>query len=431
MSGSFKPAVRAGVGLLIGIAGPTGAGKTLSALRVARGLADGDDSRMAFIDTEAGRALHYAPRAGEPTGPFTFGFAHADMQPPFSPEAYLAKIEEAEKAGFAVIVIDSFSHEWAGDGGLQDIHDHEVDAAVERARRRASESNWRFDEDRERDKANVGAWRGPKMRHKRMMSRLLQCRAHLVICMRAEDKLRMVQKEEEGRNGRTFTKTEITPAEKLPPHERWAPICEKRVPYELITSLVLTPDAPGVPLPLKLQEQHKPYVPLDKPLDESVGRALAAWARGDIKTSGASSLTTAEKPPAARQQQDGGARPAAPPSDTFPGDLIAYGRVKFDPARPCPLDAPCAIDEMEAGEQTAFAKALGDLMKATNDAATRAAWIEQNQRDFLRLKALRPNLAGRLEELRNELPASPGERDGAPLEGAGASSGAPSQREAR
>ncbi len=173
-------------------------------------------------------------------------------------------------------------------------------------------------------------------------------------------------------------------------------------------------------LPLTVTRgQRKPYTV--KPLKRESAN----------QTSGASSLTTAEKPPAGRQQQDGGARPAAPPSDTFPGDFIAYGGAKFDPARPCPLDPPCAIEDMEAGEQTAFATALAALMKAAAHGDTRRAWFNQHQPEILQLKARRPNLVRRLEELRDELPASPGERDGAPLEGAGASSGAPSQREAR
>ena len=220
---SFTRAERAGVGLLIGVAGATGSGKTFSALRVARGLAGGDDSKIAFLDTERGRALHYAPSPGEAPGPATFGFSHAALEAPFTPERYAALIDEADRAGFSVIVIDSFSHVWAGEGGLQDQHDAEVEAAVERARKRHSENSSRypFDADREADKASVGAWKAPKLAHKRLVSRLLQCRAHLVICLRAEDKMRMETTTEEGRNGRSYTKTTITPADKLPPSERW------------------------------------------------------------------------------------------------------------------------------------------------------------------------------------------------------------------
>src|SRR3989304_533235 len=87
-----------------GTAGSGGSGKTYSALRLARGLA-GDRGRVALIDTEAGRALHYAER---------FDFDHCDLKPPFAPSAYADAIAAAEGAGDPGIVGDSLSHEWAG-----------------------------------------------------------------------------------------------------------------------------------------------------------------------------------------------------------------------------------------------------------------------------------------------------------------------------
>ncbi len=280
MSFAFLPAVRDRVGLLIGLAGSTGSGKTLSALKVARGLAGGDDSRIAFIDTEGGRGKHYTPAPGEAPGGNRFGFAHGDLRAPFTPEAYIEAIAAADKAGFEVIVIDSFSHVWDGDGGLQDMQAEIVEGMVTKSREVADEKGWRFDEIAARDKASIGAWKGPKGRHKRTVSRLLQCRAHLVICMRAEEKMRMETVEEEGRNGKTFKKTVIIAAKDLPVTERWVPIVERRFPYELTTSFILTPTAPGLPIPIKLQEQHRAAVPLDRPLSEETGRALAEWARG-------------------------------------------------------------------------------------------------------------------------------------------------------
>ena len=111
----------------------------------------------------------------------------------------------------------------------------------------------------------------PKLRHRRLVSRLLQCRAHLVICLRADEKLKMEKVD---------GKMVIIQPKDLPVEERWVPIVEKRFPYELTTSLLLTPARPGVPIPIKLQAQHRAAVPLDRPLSEDTGRALAAWARG-------------------------------------------------------------------------------------------------------------------------------------------------------
>ncbi len=274
MSFTFTPAVRDRVGILIGLVSASGGGKTLSALKLARGLA-GDDSKIAFIDTEAGRGKHYAPAPGEKPSEDRFAFAHGDLRPPFTPEAYMDAIFAADKEGFEVIVLDSFSHCWDGEGGLQDMHTDAVEVAVERARKYPD-----FDEYKVRERASMGAWKEPKMRHRRLVSRLLQCRAHLIICMRADEKIKMEQIEEEGRNGQKYKKTIITQPKDLPIEERWVPIVEKRFPYELTISLLLTPVKPGVPIPLKLQSQHRPCVPLDKQLSEDTGRQLAEWARG-------------------------------------------------------------------------------------------------------------------------------------------------------
>lgn len=276
MTFQFAPARREQVSLLIMIAGASGSGKTFSALKLARGLADGDDNAIAVIDTEAGRAKHYAVTPGEKPSDKRFGFQHGDLQPPFTPEAYLEAIEAADRAGFKVIVIDSGSHEWEGEGGLHDEHLSAVEAAVAKSRAVAEEKGWRFDEAQAADRASIGAWKEPKRRHKRFVSRLLQCRAHLILCLRADEKMKIEKiKDERGRE-----KTVIVQAKDMPPQQRWAPICEKRLPYEMTLSFVLTPERPGFPVPIKLQDQHRDAIPLDKPLSEASGRALAEWARG-------------------------------------------------------------------------------------------------------------------------------------------------------
>ncbi len=276
----FAPAVRSRVSLIIALAGASGGGKTLSALKLARGLADGDDSKIAYIDTEAGRALHYAVAPGEQPGPDRFAFQHGDLKPPFTPEAYADAIKAADESGrFDVIVVDSCSHEYEGEGGLHDMHDLLVNEAVEKARA-SHKSNYAFDEARTRDRASVGAWNEPKARHKRFVSRLLQCRAHLILCLRADEKIRIEKVTETGSNGREYTKTVIIQPKDMPANERWVPICEKRFMYEMTISCVLTPQSPGLPIPIKLQAQHRSAVSLDKPISEETGRALALWAKG-------------------------------------------------------------------------------------------------------------------------------------------------------
>lgn len=276
MTFNFAPAVRESASLLIMIAGASGSGKTLSALKLARGLAGGDDGAIAVVDTEAGRAKHYAVTPGEKQNDRRFAFHHGDLRPPFTPEAYMDAITAADAAGFKVIMVDSGSHEWEGEGGLHDEQQEAVEIAVAKSRTLAEEKGWRFDEAQAADRASIGAWKEPKRRHKRFVSRLLQCRAHLIICLRADEKMRIEKiKDDRGRE-----KTVIVQPKDMAPKDRWAPICEKRLPYEMTLSFILTPDRPGFPIPIKLQEQHRSAIPLDAPLSEESGRLLSEWAAG-------------------------------------------------------------------------------------------------------------------------------------------------------
>lgn len=257
---SFRPATRANVGILVGLSGPSGGGKTMSAMRMAQGIV-GRDGRFAVIDTEKGRALHYAPQAGqEPDFLSTFRFDHAEMDAPFRPEAYAQAIQTADAAGYKVIVVDSMSHEWAGDGGILDWQETELD--------RMAGDDWK-----KREACKMAAWIKPKMAHKQMMQKLLQVRANLILCFRAEPKIEMLRE-----NGKTV----IVPKQSLTGLEGYIPVCEKSLPFELTASFLVTPDAPGMPKPIKLQEQHKPLFPLNQPINEESGRRIAEWASGSI-----------------------------------------------------------------------------------------------------------------------------------------------------
>lgn len=242
MSGyTFRPAIREQVGLLIGLAGPSGSGKTFSAFRLASGIV-GQNKKFAVIDTEARRSLHYADM---------FRFDMCELHPPFRPSNYSDAILAADKAGYEVIIVDSMSHEWAGEGGILDWSDEEL--------ARMAGDDWK-----KRESCKMASWIKPKMEHKKMIQRLLQVKATLILCFRAEEKVKM----EKDNN-----KTVIVPI-------GWQPICEKNLPYELTVSFLLTPDKPGMPQPLKLQEQHKSLFPLNKPINEESGKMVAEWARG-------------------------------------------------------------------------------------------------------------------------------------------------------
>jgi AAA domain len=254
MTFQFKPAIREQVGLLIGLAGGTGSGKTFSALRLAQGIAGAKP--FAMIDTEARRALHYADQ---------FKFDHAELASPFTPRAYAEAIMAADEAKYPVIVVDSCTHEWAGEGGVLEMHEAELDrmAGDEKAT-----DYWK-----KREACKMAAWIKPKMDHKKMVQRLLQVRAHLILCFRAEEKVEMIRDE-------TTKKMMIVPKVSLTGINGWIPVCEKSLPFELTASFLLTADAPGLPKPIKLQEQHRAMFPLDQPISQESGKRVAAWASG-------------------------------------------------------------------------------------------------------------------------------------------------------
>jgi hypothetical protein len=310
--------------LLIGVAGGTGSGKTMSALRLARGIADGKP--FAGIDTENGRMSHYAELFPE--------CETAAITAPFRPAKYAEAIEAADKAGYPVVVVDSASHEWAGDGGCLDWHDELMGGD---------------------QKKNLSAWIEPKRAHKRMVTRLLQLNAHVILCFRAEPKVEAVRK-----NGRT----EIVPKASLTGLDGWIPIAEKNLPYELTASFLLMADNPGVPKPIKLQEQHKPFVPLDEPLTEATGKHLAEWARG-----GDASLSESGRGPSLPVMQAEGARTAdghAPGSDNA-APLTADEF--WDRAR----SAGVARDEVAEAGTRLFS---GRTIKSLTDAERGLVWAE-------------------------------------------------------
>lgn len=272
---TFRKAIRANVSLIIGLAGASGSGKTYTAMRLASGIAAG--KRFAVIDTENGRASHYAD---------AFDFDVLELHEPFSPERYSEAIKAADSAGYPVIVVDSASHEYAGAGGILDMQETE------------------FARLGSRDSAKMLSWVKPKTEHKRMMQTLLQVKAHLILCFRAEAKIEM-----EKING----KLQIVPKKSLVGLDGWIPITEKTVPYELTVSLLLTPDKPGIPHPIKLQQQHKDLFPLDRPITEESGSRIAAWAAGPGATSSPPpaavvvvSASSPVPPPFSGEQQAGG-----------------------------------------------------------------------------------------------------------------------------
>ena len=132
------------------ITGPAKAGKTRTALSIAKHLG----ARVAVIDTERGSASKYA---GEAFAPAEFDVAELRT---FSPAEYRKAMREA--AGYDVLVIDSLSHAWMGAGGLLD------------------------QKDKSTSKSSFDAWRTLTPQHNELVDALLGFPGHLIVTMRVK-----------------------------------------------------------------------------------------------------------------------------------------------------------------------------------------------------------------------------------------------------
>ncbi len=108
----LRQSKRSAAKIKIGLQAPSGAGKTYSALLLAKGLC-GSWSKIAVVCTENNSADLYSHLGAYNVLPLTA---------PFTPERYIEAITACEKADMEVIIIDSISHEWEGSGGILEIH---------------------------------------------------------------------------------------------------------------------------------------------------------------------------------------------------------------------------------------------------------------------------------------------------------------------
>lgn len=158
----IREAVREGARLVIGLQGISGSGKTFTALQLAYGMANFDAKKVGFICTENRRGSLYANSLVHPQTGQVDRFLIGDLTPPFSPQRYIDAIRAFEEAGVEVLIIDSVSHEWAGQGGCYDI---------------AKNTSKRIDD-----------WLTAKNEHKRFMSAMLQSSMHVIVCIREAPK---------------------------------------------------------------------------------------------------------------------------------------------------------------------------------------------------------------------------------------------------
>lgn len=235
---TIRKAEREGAKLVIGISGISGSGKTYTALQMAYGLANHDASKIGFIDTENRRGSLYADCLKNDKGEVQ-RFLIGDLYAPFSPQRYIDAILEFQKAGVEVLVIDSVTHEWEGAGGCEEI---------------ATTTSSRFPD-----------WKRAKAEHKRFLNCLLQCDMHVIVCIRAREKV-SIQKDDHG-------KQVVVPL-------GVQPITEKNFMFEMTASLMMWAEGKEqqvLKCPAEIRHilgREKGYI---TPQD---GAALRAWVDG-------------------------------------------------------------------------------------------------------------------------------------------------------
>lgn len=149
----LKKAQRKAVKLRLNISAPSGAGKTYSALRMAKGIC-GDWEKVAVIDTENGSASLYSD-LGE--------FNVIDLQPPFTPEKYTQALKACVEAGMEVVIIDSTTHEWSCL-----IEENEL-----LAQSKFRGNTW-------------SAWSQTTPRHDKFINSILHSPVHVITCTRSK-----------------------------------------------------------------------------------------------------------------------------------------------------------------------------------------------------------------------------------------------------
>ena len=141
--------------LRLGLTASSGAGKTYSALLIAYGIANG--GKIGVIDTEAGSAELYDDI-------IPGGYDVIPLSAPYTPARYVEAIHTFEKAGYAVIITDSLTHAWAGEGGSLDKQGKLADKGTN----------------------SFTAWRSVTPDHNKLVEAILQSSCHMICTLRAK-----------------------------------------------------------------------------------------------------------------------------------------------------------------------------------------------------------------------------------------------------
>ena len=237
---TMTPAVREAAPITAAIIGGSGAGKTYSALKLARGLV-GKAGKIGLIDTEGGRSLIYADTE-ELRGDDGFVFHHLPMIEPYRSERFRSAFRFAESQGCDAIIIDTISHEHEG---FLEYADAEQDRMSNR-------------KDNTRSK-----WIKPKMERKRFYSAIASSAAHCIVTIRLN---------------------RIVDMDSKPAREIYKPECDKDLPYRLDLSVELDANTHKTKY-IKVPEPLKDFVRDGVMIEQEHGRLLMSNIAAQAKPS--------------------------------------------------------------------------------------------------------------------------------------------------
>lgn len=159
----LRKAERKQAKLRIGLSGASGSGKTYSAILLAKGIAS-DMSKVAVIDTENGSGELYSHLGN---------YNVVALDAPYSPERYIEAIKACADAGMEVVIIDSVTHEWDGEGGCLQLVDVVANAKFKG-------NTW-------------GAWSDITPRHQKFIYSITTAPMHIITTARSKTETVMTE----------------------------------------------------------------------------------------------------------------------------------------------------------------------------------------------------------------------------------------------
>jgi hypothetical protein len=154
--------------LRMALHGPSGAGKTYSALAIGEHLGD----RLFVLDTEHGSASKYADR-------FKFDSLPGPLKD-FHPERLISFLQKGAER-YDVLIVDSMTHFWNAQSGFLEL----VDAEVAKMRAKGGRGD------------SHTAWKEVDKLYRRLVYAIHGCGAHVIFTLRA--KMEYAREEENGK----------------------------------------------------------------------------------------------------------------------------------------------------------------------------------------------------------------------------------------